>query len=49
MLASVGAGKQDPRNGLLMSESTLSAVEELVQACQGEQLTANVSKGEVQL
>ncbi|CAI5782667.1 CLP1_P domain-containing protein [Podarcis lilfordi] len=36
VLASVGAGKQDPRSGLLMSESTLSAVEELVQACQDE-------------
>ncbi|XP_028596322.2 polynucleotide 5'-hydroxyl-kinase NOL9 isoform X3 [Podarcis muralis] len=39
VLASVGAGKQDPRNGLLMSESTLSAVEELVQACQGPPFT----------
>ncbi|XP_053256427.1 polynucleotide 5'-hydroxyl-kinase NOL9 isoform X3 [Podarcis raffonei] len=39
VLASVGAGKQDPRNGLVMSQSTLSAVEELVQACQGPPFT----------
>ncbi|XP_061458096.1 polynucleotide 5'-hydroxyl-kinase NOL9 isoform X2 [Rhineura floridana] len=36
VLASTGTGKQDPRSGLLTSESTLSAIEELVQACQEE-------------
>lgn len=36
MLASVGIVKCGPENGLLVSESTCLALEELIQACCGE-------------
>ncbi|XP_063001270.1 polynucleotide 5'-hydroxyl-kinase NOL9 isoform X1 [Elgaria multicarinata webbii] len=36
VLASTGIGRLDPGNGLLLSESLLSAIEELVEACQEE-------------
>ncbi|XP_053137036.1 polynucleotide 5'-hydroxyl-kinase NOL9 [Hemicordylus capensis] len=36
VLASTGVGRQDPGSGLLMSDSALSAVEELIQVCQEE-------------
>ncbi|XP_003225740.2 polynucleotide 5'-hydroxyl-kinase NOL9 [Anolis carolinensis] len=36
ILASAGIGKVDPESGLMMSESTISAIEELTQACQEE-------------
>nr|XP_023966022.2 polynucleotide 5'-hydroxyl-kinase NOL9 isoform X2 [Chrysemys picta bellii] len=32
-LASTGIGKRDPESGLLLSESSVSAIEELIQAC----------------
>ncbi|XP_063001271.1 polynucleotide 5'-hydroxyl-kinase NOL9 isoform X2 [Elgaria multicarinata webbii] len=39
VLASTGIGRLDPGNGLLLSESLLSAIEELVEACQGPPFT----------
>uniref|UniRef100_A0A452GHH3 Polynucleotide 5'-hydroxyl-kinase NOL9 n=1 Tax=Gopherus agassizii TaxID=38772 RepID=A0A452GHH3_9SAUR len=35
-LASTGIGKRDPESGLLLSESSVSAIEELIQACREE-------------